>query len=95
MNISNDLAKLLAGPAIDELQIFHLAGREIATDRIARSHEGGDAFTADEAAFLALVLEGVMSATRDVPRIDHLAPEAIVHNGMRAKFANIDEGFWT
>lgn len=94
MNISNELANLMAGPAIDELQIFHLAGREIATDRIARSHEG-EAFTADEAAFLALVLEGVLSATRDVPRIDHLAPETIVRNGMRQKFANIDEGFWT
>ncbi len=95
MNISNDLAKLLAGPGIDELQVFHLAGREIATDRIARGHDGDDAFTDDEAAFLALVIEGVLSAARDVPRVDHLAPEEIVRNGMRAKFRGIDEGFWT
>lgn len=95
MKMSEQLAAHVSGKNVDELVAFHLAGREIAADRIARGHVDGDAFTDAENAFLEELVVAVLSAPSDYPRTDHLAPEKIVRNGMRQKFANIDEGFWT
>jgi hypothetical protein len=95
MKPSPQLSEKLATTNLDELVVFHLAGREIAADRIARGHVDGDDFTDEENAFLAELVMAVVAAPRDYPRTDHLAPVTIVRNGMRAKFLGLDEGFWT
>lgn len=97
MTPSAQLLAKLETRNIDELVVFHLAGREIAHARI----EAGanllpeDAFTDEESAFLMDIAARVLSAPSDYPRTPHLAPETIVRNGIAAKLRGHDDGFWT
>lgn len=95
MKMSEQLSARVSGKNVDELIAFHLAGREIATERIAVGVDVDAPFSDAENTFLMEVVAAVLSAPSDYPRTDHLAPEKIARNGMLAKFANIDEGFWT
>lgn len=97
MTPSPQLLAKLETRNIDELVVFHLAGREIAHARIeaGASILPEDAFTDEESAFLMDIVARILSAPSDYPRTPHLAPEAIVRNGIAAKFRGHDDGFWT
>lgn len=95
MKISAQLETYLGHEYLDELIVFHLLGREVATYRLQAGVSKDDPLTDEENQFIMGVFERVMNIPRKYSRQDHLPIQAIVQNGMNRKFEGADEGFWT
>lgn len=95
MKISPELEGLINAEFLDELVIFHLLGRELATFRIEAGIGKDVPITQMESDFVMGVFERVMNTPRKYERQEHLPIQVIVQNGMNRKFEGVDEGFWT
>lgn len=95
MKTSAQLESFLESEFLDELVIFHLLGREVATYRIQAGVSKDDPLTEEEMSFIMDVFQRVMNTPRKYARQEHLPIVTIVMNGIARKFEGANEGFWT